>query len=717
MKNKLFDVEIGLNGAMTKLICSDDAYKANCLLLPEDEPWMSENKQWGLGFVTSGHQRICIEECKEVKIMENKAVSRYELFYTEPNFHVVWNGDFTKSKIDRHITVLVTRKLENDGLYETFEFINHSDRYVVLDEVGIYSSFRDTYSVEKNALSLHFNQHICTCGDLCYIEAHRQNEHAPHVGLISLEGTFETYQLDDICNSNIRGVVALISKDVRIAAHQKKCFKRVIVRFSDRKEFQKKLCSYTGYPVMDYGVMTLEKGEDICISVQEKGQLSNIKIEGEILACVDNRYTYTPAETGVYQGRVKYDDKMAKITFKVIDSPKVLLKKRADFIVNHQQVNDREDPRYGAFVPYDIEREKMLKTEEAELYYHSVPDRNDARERMGMGAFLAAYARLTGDMSYLSSLLRYRDFLLKYIVDVNGDVWDSYLRRDSEKYYKTILLLVPQEHIDMRFRTFNSSFICPFFIEMYLLTKDIFYAEMAIKIMECYYKKCTDAGFMPNIFELKTELRKNGCYEFENRIRDIEKSAGNVVDTIRKTGENYEAGETAYEHGAPACNLEFLTSYYLVNPDEHAAEAINGELVRTLSFEGEQPHFNQNGIPIRHWDAYWFGKYEIWGDTMVHWISSMSACSYLNYYLMTGNKDYVKKAKKIFMSNLALINRDGSAYNSYIFNEKSNGRCAGRYDPLSNDQDWAYYYYLKCCERYEKGVVASDKFEGVTFKL
>ena len=84
---------------------------------------------------------------------------------------------------------------------------------------------------------------------------------------------------------------------------------------------------------------------------------------------------------------------------------------------------------------------------------------------------------------------------------------------------------------------------------------------------------------------------------------------------------------------------------------------------------------------------------------------------------MTGNKDYVKKAKKIFMSNLALINRDGSAYNSYIFNEKSNGRCAGRYDPLSNDQDWAYYYYLKCCERYEKGVVASEKFEGVTFKL
>ena len=51
------------------------------------------------------------------------------------------------------------------------------------------------------------------------------------------------------------------------------------------------------------------------------------------------------------------------------------------------------------------------------------------------------------------------------------------------------------------------------------------------------------------------------------------------------------------------------------------------------------------------------------------------------------------------MANIALINKDGSAYNSYIFNEKSHGRAAARYDALASDQDWIFYYYLFYCER------------------
>jgi len=184
-----------------------------------------------------------------------------------------------------------------------------------------------------------------------------------------------------------------------------------------------------------------------------------------------------------------------------------------------------------------------------------------------------------------------------------------------------------------------------------------------------------------------------------NTIALVQKGARSVVDTICQRGDKYVADEVAYEHGHPSSDLKFLTDYYMANPDDSIMPSIKNELKRTLTFDGNQPHYTVNGVPIRHWDAFWFGKYELWGDTFPHWVSCQSACGYANYYIITQNAEYRDRAIKIFRANLALINKDGSAYNSYIFNEKSNGRPAARYDTLSNDQDWIFYYYLKYCEK------------------
>ncbi len=695
LKNNLFDMRINENGALTRLVLAEDEYKANLVLASRDEKWVPQNKQWGLGFVTSGHNRVAIDNCKETSVSGNRAVSVYSLSFEDTRFACVWDGDMKKSRTKRNLTVTVTRELRDDGLYEYFEFKNNSPKYAVLDEIGIYSSFRDTYKAGADSLCRRFNQHICVCGDLSFTEAQRQNANGKNACMITLEGSFKTYQIEEQNTSNVRGVIALVSKDIRIASGESVRYGRVITDCRDRNEFCEKLCAYTGCPIADYGVMTLQKGEKININVKKRGSLSEIRMDGETLSEKNGVYSYTPGEKGICEGIIKYGGRKASITYNITDNIKTLMEKRAAFIVKNQQLNDKSDPRYGAFMPYDTEEERIYKSEDIENIYHSIPDRNEARERHAMGAFLAIYSRLYGDTGYLPALERYRDFMLRCIVDENGDVWDCYLKQRGEKYYKNDIVLVQRE-LDMRSRKYNYAFATPFFIEMYLLTGDKAYADTALKIMARYYETNKTPGFMPDVSELKLETANADAL---NKINAVKKGVLNVVNEIKKTGGDYAADEVEYEHGTPSGRFKFLTEYYLREKDDSVLGIIGDELSRTLSFQGNQPHFNQNGIPVRHWDAFWFGKYELWGDTMPHWVGCQSAGGFCNYYLMTGDKKYIDMAKKIFMANFGLINKDGSAYNSYIFNEKTNGRQAGRYDPLSNDQDWIYYYYLKYCEK------------------
>lgn len=699
LENAKYSVQFGDNGSIVGLSLREDTYKANFVLASKDEPWVPENKGWGLGFITSGFNRVQIENCESLFFAQREMTATYRLAYTDERCACVWNGDIEESKRKRCLLVTVTRALAEDGLYETLAFKNESEKYLVLDELGLYSSFRDTYVTGENVLHTHMNQHICAAGDLCYIEAQRQSNLGKNLALITLEGCFSSYQLEEQNTSNHRGVVALVAKDIRIPAGGAYTVKRLITEYETREDFEKKLCGYTGYPILDYGFMTVEKGEKIRIAVKDAGKLQSIKLDGEILEKKDGVYEYTPCETGVKEGVIKYGTKIARIVYKVTDKIRALMEKRVKFIVQNQQITDPSDPLYGAFMPYDIEREKIFRAEEdAHYYYHCVPDRNEARERMGMGAFVALYARLYDDKSYLPALERYRDFLLKYIVDENYDVWDSYLRQEGEKYYHEGIILVPRK-LDMRSRLHNYTFALPFFIEMYLLTKEDVYATVSIGLFKRYYELAFEGGFMPNLDVMLPEKLLASHPELKEKIDAIRAGERALAYKTAEMAGNYFSGEVAYEHGHPASSLKYLTAYYLSTKDAGVMGAIRDEALRTDSFNGNQPHFNQNGIPIRHWDAFWFGKYELWGDTFPHWVSCLSTCGYSDFYRITGDESYRDKARKIFMANIALINKDGSAYNSYIFNERSHGRPAARYDALASDQDWIFYYYLFYCEK------------------
>lgn len=118
------------------------------------------------------------------------------------------------------------------------------------------------------------------------------------------------------------------------------------------------------------------------------------------------------------------------------------------------------------------------------------------------------------------------------------------------------------------------------------------------------------------------------------------------------------------------------------------------QLPQLEAFASFQPDYHMNEIAIRHWDGYWFGKREMWGDVYPHYWSTLTAAAYHYYSQCTGDASYQCRAENIVRNNLCLFFEDGKASCAYVYPYRVNGVRAGFYDPFANDQDWALVYYL-----------------------
>ncbi|MGI5291928.1 hypothetical protein ACQEVF_52650 [Nonomuraea polychroma] len=107
---------------------------------------------------------------------------------------------------------------------------------------------------------------------------------------------------------------------------------------------------------------------------------------------------------------------------------------------------------------------------------------------------------------------------------------------------------------------------------------------------------------------------------------------------------------------APLVSL--LAIAYTLQPDSFLA-ALRAAVRWLRAFGGPQPHVRLRDIGIRHWDGYWFGIDQQWGDTFPHYWSVLTA--------------------------VALRQLPGE-----LANEETHGA-----DPLANDQDWALALLLR----------------------
>lgn len=136
------------------------------------------------------------------------------------------------------------------------------------------------------------------------------------------------------------------------------------------------------------------KADKYVISKGEK-----IKIETDASKTVNikqNNIVITGDKPGEYSQKIEFDNgkKHTFLNYLVISSPKEILEKRANFIIKHQQMNDANDRRFGAYMVYDNELNKILSDSEKSV---SPADRNEGAERIGMGVFIARWLQYNKD--------------------------------------------------------------------------------------------------------------------------------------------------------------------------------------------------------------------------------------------------------------------------------------------------------------------------------
>ena len=109
---------------------------------------------------------------------------------------------------------------------------------------------------------------------------------------------------------------------------------------------------------------------------------------------------------------------------------------------------------------------------------------------------------------------------------------------------------------------------------------------------------------------------------------------------------------------------------------------------------GRQPSWHCHDIGLHHWDGYWFGKRQTWGDTLPHDWNGEMAQAFARYADATGDRGYRERVPGIADAMLGLFTDDGRGSCAWVYPNRVNGQPARFADPLANDQDWALVFYL-----------------------
>lgn len=351
----------------------------------------------------------------------------------------------------------------------------------------------------------------------------------------------------------------------------------------------------------------------------------------------------------------------------VVSSYENLLEKRVDFIRTHQQMKNTADPRYGAYMVYDNVGDSIILNDKPSV---SRADRDDGGERLGMGVLLAKQYLLTHDAKLLSSLKDYAKFLREKLQTKDFETYSTAVHK-------------------ARNRGYDYAWVAKFYFLMY----NEMYAEYGYQTLQALFRQF-GYGFycieLPVRLGLQSLQKAGMKKEYKKLLADYKKTG----DIFVANSVNYPKSEVNFEQSIVAPAIDYLCQLYLETGIQKYLDEAKKQMPVVEAFDGQQPSFHLNEIGNRHWDGYWFGKREMWGDTFPHYWSAITASAFYHYSLCTGDTSYVDKAKRIVQNNLCLFFEDGKASCAYLYPYKVNGVKAQFYDEYANDQDWALVFYL-----------------------
>lgn len=301
-------------------------------------------------------------------------------------------------------------------------------------------------------------------------------------------------------------------------------------------------------------------------------------------------------------------------------------------------------------------------------------DTDEGRERVGMGLLLAKWCTLHPDARLRGALVRYAAFVRRELQTADYTTYSQTGRRGYHRGY-------------------NYPWVADFYFHMYDLTGDARYAADGYGTL-CAFFRHFGYGFyaidIPVLESMKALERAGMSAERDTLLAHYRRTAARFA----KTGPLFPRHEVNYEQSIVAPAVAFMAEMYLQTADTACLAYVRRLMPALEAFAGSQPAYNLNGIAIRHWDGYWFGKRPLYGDTFPHYWSTLNAVAYYYYARCGGGDDYLRRARAIVRGNLCLFAPDGRASCAYLAPRRVDGRPGHYYDPFANDQDWALAFYL-----------------------
>ena len=613
------------NGGLSSIAIKDDPFKMNWILSPDGRQywWVTNDCAWGTGKVTV--DGVC----------------------------QTWHPGGTFGGL----RVAVERTGVDGTLVERYVFTNAGAKPLQLADMEFNLPFNDNYPGGKACIESRCHAHLWPAGEGAYACLLKMGQNGENLGWMATEGDFTGYAVNtrstEHYSSCFRGVFAFLVRDRVLAPGESFAIAARVFTHGGWDDFYAKLVRFGGF----YAQADRYVGQ-----VGERGELVVKGPKGE------KRIPVAYERPGEFRVPFEYDGKASYAEFLCLSDYRGFVNRRLDFIIDRQQYAASGDDRDGAFLPYDNELGRQLRTW---LDKEPWTDANEGRERIGMGVALAQWTN-RGDYpraKALPALEKYAKFVRTKLQDASSRTWDGVAR-------------------DERDRVYNYPWVARLQLEMFKLTKDAKHLDDAVSTMRAAYRSGAEHFYMIDVpvVDLVTTLRDTKRTAEANELLAL---FAKTAETFLKNGTMTPSHEVPFEQSILVPSAQFLSELYLVTKDARYRRGVEAILPAVLAFHGRQPSWHLNDVSIRHWDGFWFGKRRRYGDTFPHYWSCITADFFRDWAAVTGERVWLDRAREICRANLGLFTEDGRGGCAWVYPDRFDGE-GGRYlDPLSNDENYA----------------------------
>lgn len=579
------------------------------------------------------------------------------------------------------VTAEVARIIRPDGrLDETYVIRNGGISPVTFGrgDLGIAATFNDSYDRADICVSNRCHAHVWCGGEASWVHAKKMGPFPTELALVLREGSLDSYSVKRMQMgwSNDRGDFILHPDPFTLAPGESKRLMWTVLAFPEG-HFVEALCGVGG-AFVSFDQETVFPGEPFVVT----------KTHGDGKGGLVHEVERIPDDGGFGERKMSFmvgGRIMRAVGYRCPDF-EMLVSNRVRRIIAENQMDEPGSQFDGAFVIYDYENGCRY------VENSTGGDRSATQERVGMALLLARWLENHRDDTAVSgALARWECFLVR-------EFWDK----------KTGWVTCGVGHAEQGARLYNVPWIVDYWLERWYATGDRLYLDRMALTLRAYYDKGGECHY-PNaafLAEAIKVLQDAGC-----EVDDIRAAFDRQVVNIVRKGPIYPPHEVNFEQtiASPAAHLT-TTSCRFWPGDSEIAEAAALQIGMLSRFDGEQPHHRLSQIPIRHWDGYWAGKRQLYGDTFPHYWATLSGNAYLCYGETFGDKTYLEKGRRNLRNCLCNYREDGTARCAYIFpysvtmtGADEQGRPydfgrprLGEYeDPWSNDQDFGLYIILR----------------------